>query len=175
MYKGNKFKNSVGSHFLKAIFFEEAVNVERPDCVYTLKQEDHAADNTVYPSLHRLYVEMEDTSEYDFAKKYLDGWSHWKKLIDCNWFKPYLADMREELDIKLRARAVNNLRDIALDPTNKNHYMANKMIFENGIAPKADNRGRPSKDKIKAEADKLFQSSDETAEDYNRIINFPTK
>jgi hypothetical protein len=173
MYKGNKFKSPVGSHYLKAIFFEEAVNVERPDVVYTLKVEDHTYDGVFYPSLHKLYVDFEDPSEYEFCKKYLDGWSHWKKLIECNWFKPYLAAMREELDIKLRARAMNSLRVIAEDPSNKNHYMANKVIFDNGIAPKADNRGRPSKAKIKEEADKMFKANDEVNEDYDRIVRFP--
>lgn len=175
MYKGNKFKSVVGSHLLKAIFFEEAINTDRPDCVYTLKVEDHEYEGVHYPSLHRLYVEMEDQSEYEFSKKYLDGWTHWKKLIECNWFKPYLDAMREELDVKIRARSMNALRRIAEDPDNKNHYMANKVIFDNGLAPKSDKRGRPSKEKIKAEADKLFQSSNEVNEDYDRIVSFPVK
>lgn len=172
MYKGNKFKNGVGAHLLKALFYEVSEQTDRPDVLYTLKQEDTADvqdEKRVYLSLHRLYVEFGDASEYEFAKKYFDGWTHWKKLIECNWFKPYLAEMREELDVKLKAEALVNLRSIASDGLNKNHYMANKFIIDNGLGVKKDARGRPSKEKIKAEADRMFQIKDEVNEDFERI------
>lgn len=170
MYRGNKFKNSVGAHLLQALFFEMCVDVSRPDTLYTLKTEDHDADNKTYVSIHRAYVDMEDTSEYNFALKYFDNWAHWKKLIECSWFKPHLEAMREELDTKLKARSLEKLKEIAADPLNKNHYMANKLIYENGLHLKKDNRGRPSKVKITEEANKLLQTSEEVNEDYERIF-----
>ena len=170
LYKGNKFKNAIGSHYLKALFFEEAVDVERPDVLYTLKLEDHEG----LPSLHRLYVELEDTSEYIFANKYFDNYAHWKKLCNCNWFKPFLDDMREELDLKLKARALEALKVIAGDPDNKNHYMANKLIHDHGLHLKKDNRGRPSKAKVAEEASKLLKTNEEVNEDYERIFGTPT-
>ena len=174
MYKGNKFKNSMGAHLLQALFFETTIDwSEKSDVLYTLKLEDHEVDGKVYPSIHKAYVSMADASEYEFANKYFDGYTHWKKLCNCNWFKPYLDEMREELEVKLKAEALNRIREIALDKSNKSHYMANKFITEHGLGVKKDNRGRPSKEKIRAEADKLFKSSDEVTEDYNRIISFP--
>ena len=171
MYNGNKFKNAMGAHILKGLFFEEAVNSDRPDTLYTLKEFDHdVPGEKVYLSIHKAYVDMEDTSEYEFAKRYFDGWTHWKRLCACNWFKPFLASMREELDVKLRARALNAMREVASDPSNKSHYQANKNIFDNGLAIAKDNRGRPSKEKIKEEADKLFHLSSEIEEDYDRIL-----
>lgn len=176
MYKGNKFKNSMGAHLLQALFFETTIDFQnKADVLYTLKLEDHDVTDVTtgeakrLPSLHRLYVELEDASEYEFAKKYFDGWSHWKKLCECNWFKPYLAEMREELDVKLKARALNTLRSVAEDKTNKSSYMANKFIIEQGLGVKKDNRGRPSKDKIRAEAEKLFVTKSEVDEDFERI------
>ena len=172
MYRGNKFKNAVGAHLLKALFYEVSEDGTRVDCLYSLKQEDSPdiQDNSrIYPSIHRLYVEMGDATEYEFAKKYFDNWAHWKKLIECTWFKPYLAEMREELDVKLKAVALNSLRSIASDESNKNHYMANKFIIENGLGVKKDARGRPSKEKIKEEANKLFLDKNDVDEDFNRI------
>ena len=172
MYKGNKFKNSVGAHLLQALFYEMAVGTDRNDVLYTLKLEDTYDVNDpskLYLSLHRLYVEMEDTSEYEFAKKYFDNWTHWKKLLECNWFKPYLAEMREELDVKLRARALNQIRDVAANTLDKNHFSANRLILDKGLAVKTDNRGRPSKEKIKAEADRMFQIKEEIDDDFSRI------
>lgn len=171
MYKGNKFKNSVGAHLLQALFFEVCVDVSRPDTLYTLKTEDHDADGKTYLSIHRAYVEMEDASEYQFALKYFDGWAHWKKLIECSWFKPYLEAMREELDMKLKARSLEKLKDIAADPLNKNHYMANKLIYENGLHIKTDKRGRPSKQKIIEEAQKIVKDTTEVEDDFERLLN----
>lgn len=168
MYKGNKFKNIMGTHLLQALFYEQAIDTDRPDVLYTLKLEDHEG----FPSLHRLYVELEDTSEYVFAKTYFDNWAHWKKLCACNWFKPYLEEMREELDLKLKQRALDRLKAIAEDPENKSHYLANKLIHEQGLSIKKDNRGRPSKTSVVEEANKLFKTSEEVNEDHNRIINF---
>lgn len=165
MYNGNKFKNIMGSHLLKALFFEEAVDTDRPDVLYTLKLDDHLG----YVSIHKAYVAMEDATEYEFALKYFDGWSHWKKLTACNWFKPFLDDMREELEVKLKARALNQIRKAAEDLDNKSSYVANKFIVDQGLHVKKDNRGRPSKEKIVQEANKLFQTKEEVDEDYERI------
>lgn len=165
-YKGNKFKNAVGAHYLQALFFETSIDFKnRESVLYTLKQEDHEG----YPSLHRLYIEMKDVSEYEFAKTYFDNWSHWKKLLECSWFKPYLEEMREELDVSLKAEAINKIRLTASNPNDKNYYNANRFIENKGLAIKKDNRGRPSKEKIRSEADKLFKAVGEVDEDYERI------
>lgn len=169
MYKGNKFKNTAGAHLLKALFFEEAVDTDRPDALYTLKLEDHdVPGEKVYLSIHRAYVQLQD--EFKLANQYFDGWSHWKKLCACNWFKPFLDDMREEVDVSVKAKALNSIRDVASNVEDKNSYNANKFLLENGIAIKKDMRGRPSKEKIKQEADKLFVLREEVDEDYERIF-----
>lgn len=166
MYKGNKYKNPAGAYLLKALFWEETNDFsDKTDVLYTLKQDDHEG----YPSIHRLYLEMEDAPEYDFAQKYFSNWTHWSRLTECNWFKPYLLEMRTELDVRLKARALQALRETAADKNNKNSYMANKFIIDQGLGLKKDSRGRPSKEKIRAEADKLFKTSDEVDEDFARI------
>ena len=39
--------------------------------VYTLKDDDYEYNGKVYPSLKKAYLELEDTTEYDFANQYL--------------------------------------------------------------------------------------------------------
>ena len=38
--------------------------------VYTLKDQDYEYNDKVYPSLKRLYLEMEDPTEYEFARMF---------------------------------------------------------------------------------------------------------
>ena len=44
--------------------------------LYTLKDNDHEYNDKALPSIKRLYLEMEDVTEYEFANKYFLGWSH---------------------------------------------------------------------------------------------------
>lgn len=44
--------------------------------VYTLKDEDYEYKGQMFPSLKRIYLEMADAGEYEFATTHLLGWSH---------------------------------------------------------------------------------------------------
>lgn len=159
-----KYKNSSGAHYLKALFYEIALEPNRDYVLYTLKLEDHQG----YPSLHRLYVETNDPTEYEFATKYFASWSHWKMVRECNWFKPHYDLMKEELEVKIRADALAHLRRTRNDP--KNAVQVNKYLLEKGWLEKEDKRGRPSKEAIKKEADKVFKESEFILDDYGRLV-----
>lgn len=120
----NKFKNKSGAKMLKKIFFEET-GEDKSTCVYTLKPADHKG----YPSLKRLYLEMEDTTEYEFGERYLFDYSHWKMLTQCTWFKPFVEEWREELRLKLEARYLGQLKEIAANG-GKEGLAANKILLE---------------------------------------------
>lgn len=160
-----KFKNSSGTHYLKALFYEIALEPNRDYVLYTLKQEDHNG----YPSIHRLFVEANDPTEYEFAKKYFASWSHWKMVRECSWFKANYEAMKEELEMKIKADALRHLRNARNDP--KNAVQVNKYLLAGGWADKTDTRGRPSKARIKEEADKLVKENDVVNEDFVRIIS----
>jgi len=159
-----QWKTSNGQHYLKALFYEEALEPGRDYVVYTLKLYDHEG----YPSIHRLYVETNDPTEYEFAKKYFDGWAHWKKIKQCTWFKPYYDAMKEELEVSIRSRALKKLRQH--ENSEKAGVQVNKYLLDGGWIEKDDKRGRPSKETIKREADKLFKDQEIIDEDYGRIL-----
>jgi hypothetical protein len=73
-----RLKDKMGRPMTQALFLE--IGYETDKAVYTLKDDDHTHNGVVYPSLKRLYLEMEDVVEYDFANTYLLGWSHWKRM-----------------------------------------------------------------------------------------------
>src|SRR3990167_11388569 len=119
----NRFKNASGARYTRGLFYETTEN--RESAIYTLKE----VDSYGLPSLKRLYIESEDVTEYDFATRYLDGYSHWKSLAETTWFAPIVADWREELKLKLKARYLKEIREIAKE-SGREKYIANKTLLE---------------------------------------------
>lgn len=164
--EGPRFKNSSGVYFTRQLFVE-LCDSERANCIYTLRPEDYEIDGKVYPSLRRLYLEEGDESEYRFAQKYFDGWTLWKRLTSASWFLEYLNPIREELQVKLMAEALEKIRAKA----RSGDYHANKYLFEKGLQS-LNPVGRPSKAKIKQEAEKLFQEKSVFNDDIQRLKEF---
>jgi hypothetical protein len=146
----NKYRNNTNSRYTKALFYEMTMS-DKSTVLYTLKDEDHKS----YPSLYRLYMDLDDLTEYEFANTYLDGWEHWQMLCDCEWFKPFVLRWREELELRTKAAALRAIKQEANEGT-KNSYSANKVLLEGGWKKEAgksvQSRGRPTKDEVNKEA-----------------------
>ena len=145
----------------KGLFYEQNYGEDRNEfAVFTLKDVDHEAHGKQYASLKRLYLELEDPTEYEFATTILGGWDHWKALCGCSWFEEHIEAWRSELQLKLQSRALKNLMFEA-ENNGKNAYDANKFLIAKGYLPKETKlpgkRGRPSKDEVKAEAQRQLE------------------
>ena len=155
------FKNTNNHYLLRALFLEESYT-DTSRVLYTLTNKDHERG---YKSLYRLYMELKDPYEYDFANKYFDGWDHWEALCNTAWFKPHIKKWRRQLEIRLRSEALSRIFEEALSDS-KNSYNANKFLVEKGWVDRAEGkRGRPTKEEIKNEL-----TVKEQQEDYDRII-----
>lgn len=160
------FRNSSGARYLKGLFYEET-GIDKNSVVYSLKDRDHQG----YPSLYRLYMETADLTEYTFALSYLDGWEHWEMLCDCEWFKPYVARWRKELELRLRAEALASIISTARASSNPNAYHANKYILEGSWKlPEQKKAGRPTKEAIQKEAHRIASTAKDTASDLERVL-----
>lgn len=158
----NKFKNSNGVYLLRELFYEFAQNKE--NVVYTLKREDHEG----YPSLHRLFLEIADVTEYRFATQCLDSWEHWEQLSACTWFQPYLEKMRRELEVSQRSTALSKIMEASKGGT-RDAFIAAKYIAEGWDKPKSG-KGRPSKDDIRKAANEIAEDKSRIEADYLRLI-----
>jgi hypothetical protein len=158
-------KNAAGSWYLKPIFYEMC-GADKSLCLYSLKTEDHKVGKITYPSLRRLYLEMDDESEYLFAEKYFGGWPHWKRLLSCSWFQDYISDIREELAVRNSAKNLLQIRKKA----EEGNLQANRYLLEQAWKPK-ESVGRPSKARIRAEADKLFHEASDVDLDLSRLLD----
>ncbi len=141
----SQFSNSQGVWITRSLFYEHKAFHPEIEPVYTLKTNDLTVNGKTYRSLHKLYVEAEDVTEYNFANEHLGGWSHWKDLIDTTFFEPYLIAMRDELNIKLKARAIQNVIAVSQDPSARGHLEANKFLIKEGLMEDRPTRGRPRK------------------------------
>lgn len=66
-----KMKDTQGRPLTQSLFLEPNYNVDY--AYYTMDDDDKNFKGKVYPSLKRLYLEMEDPTEYEFATTYLLG------------------------------------------------------------------------------------------------------
>lgn len=154
-------KTSVGVPLTQGLFLEIGY---KDYAVYTLKDEDHIIDGKTYPSLKRLYLEMEDVGEYEFANTYLLGWQHWLRLCANKAVAAHVQVWREELEIKLRSKA---LKEIIKKSKIETGINAAKFLAEKGWDKRK--AGRPTKEdveretRIQADINRMFE------EDLSRI------
>lgn len=112
---------------------------------------------------------MGDESEYLFAEKYFGGWPHWKRLIACTWFMDYLSSFREELAAKQAGESLNRIKQAAKG----GRLDLDKYLLEKGwIDKKAV--GRPTKERIKSEAQKIALDHQDISDDFSRILDKTT-
>ena len=86
----------------------------------------------------KKFVELEDMTGYKFSQEHLGGYAHWKAL-EASTFAPHIEDWREELEVKLRCKALENIAAEA----SEGHYQANKFLADRGWDTRG--AGRPSK------------------------------
>lgn len=163
----SKYKSSTGSYLLRELFYETTLS-NKSNVLYSLKDEDHEG----YPSLRRLYVEMGDLTEYNFANAFFYNIDHWLRLTECSWFKPYLNAWRKELELKVRSDALRAVMDEAKNEGSRNSYAANRFLLEKGWVGEDGNtnkRGRPSKDEIKAHVVEQAEREKQIQKHWERI------
>lgn len=132
--------------------------------VFTLKDDDYEYKGKLYLSLKKLYLEMEDVGEYEFATTYLLGWQHWQRICSNKAVLAHIEVWREELELKLRSRAI---KQIIKKSTFETGINASKFLAEKGWEKRK--AGRPTKEdveretRIQADINRMFE------EDLSRI------
>lgn len=159
-YFGSKFKGISGAYLTKQLFWETSEDKSR--VLYSLRD----YDNHGYPSLRRLYVDMGDETEYQFAETYFGGWNHWKRLLSAPWFLDFISQYREELAAKNAAERLIAIRKKAQE----GDFHANKYLLEGQWkGEKKNSVGRPTKERIREEAELLRKTDKTIDDDYHRL------
>lgn len=161
----SKFKDPSGKLLTQSLFLENGYNTEY--AMYTLSDVDKEYQGKTYPSLRRLYLEMMDPTEYEFANKYLWGWNHWQRIAANSLMTEAIEDWREELEVKLRSMAVKSIVISALGS-----YNAAKWVADGSWKQK---RGRPSKAELAKEKRMRERAAQAADDDSDRIVDFITR
>jgi hypothetical protein len=132
--------------------------------VYTLKERDYTYEGKLYPSLKALYLEMEDVTEYEFATQHLLGWKHWQRLCANKQIGEYIAEWREELECKMRAKAAKQMMVLA----EQGSYQASKWLADRGWDTRG--AGRPTKVEKTAQRALLERAEGEYSADILRLL-----
>ena len=163
----NPFRHPANNvRFLLGLFYEKVAS-DKSTVLYTLKDNDHEG----FPSFYRLYMEIDDPTEWNVAQELVDGWEHWEILCESSWFKPYIERWRKELDLRMKSKALHKIR-LEAKTNNKEALAANRYLLERGWEPKESNknkRGRPTKEEIKQAANTLASEERSLLEDMNRL------
>src|SRR3546814_5329961 len=83
-------------------------------------------------------------TEYEFANKHLANWNHWKRLLANVIIRRYIDEWREELELKMKAKAVREMQ--ALVNSENGNFQAAKYLADKGWDKRA--AGRPSKAEV---------------------------
>lgn len=136
-------KTPMGVPLTQGLFLE----IGYPDsAIFTLKDDDYEYKGCLYLSLKKLYLEMEDVGEYEFATTHLLGWSHWQRLCGNKQLLEHIEVWRYELELKLRSKAI---KEIMLKASTEKGINAAKWIAERGWDKRQ--AGRPSKAEVERE------------------------
>lgn len=147
--------------------------------IFTLKTYDHEIpmESIFYRhggvnslrSLYQIYLQAADPTEYKFAVDTFGNYEHWKALIDCEFFKEYLNEMRETLALKLDSQTVEVAKKIVERKDHPQSLQAAKWLnslVKQKVAPK---RGRPSKDEVQGELLRQVNAQKDFLEDQKRL------
>lgn len=156
-----KMLDGGGKPLTQSLFLEVGYSEQS---IYTLKDEDHMYEGKLYPSLKRLYLEMEDLTEYEFANTYLLGWRHWKRLCENKLLRKSIDEWREELELKVRARGIRE----AVKAAEAGGFQAAKWLADRGWSQRV--AGRPSKEEVEREKKFQARASEEFTADVVRLF-----
>lgn len=158
----DKMIGSNGAAITQSLFLE--IGYKTNFAMFTLKDYDIEYKGNKYISLKKLFLAMEDVTEYEFANEYLLGWTHWQRIAENAQVKPYVDKWREELEIKIRAQAI---RDIISMTAEGGSFQAAKWLADKGWDKKA--AGRPKKEDKLKEAAQMQRIASEFEEDFARL------
>lgn len=151
----------MGKFRTQSLFLEMGYGDE---AIFTFKDFDYEHGGKEYLSLKKMYLEMEDPTEYSFANHCLLGWRHWQRLCENKIIRKHIDEWREELEVKLRSKAVMD----AINLAGTGHFQAAKWVADRGWATRG--AGRPTKAEIEHEKKVQSRIEEEYSGDVVRMF-----
>jgi len=163
------FRSENNKYFTKQLFYETwqnlAIDSRQIEPVFTLYQDREGLIN-----FGKKYVELADPTGVKITDQLLNGdYTHWTVMNNCKWFIAAKELWDKELDARLKAEAMDNLKEIMKEGMPAQRLAASKYIANQEYRKTQSNRGRPSKQEVEKETKKMAEEERTILEDYNRI------
>lgn len=94
---------------------------ELSDTLFTMHPQDmmHQGTGNYIFSLHKIYMECSDPTEYAVAQKLFRSFKMWQNFIANTTVAPFVEELRDELKLKLQSEAMSVLRETMLTEGSK--------------------------------------------------------
>lgn len=140
--------------------------------LWTLKEEDFtnrnlSTDKVELPSLKKLYMEIADPTEYEFAMQAFGTWKQWDKIKKSKALHVWIEDWAEELELKLRSEGIRGV--VREADSGKNPLAAAKFLANADWNKTSNGRGRPTKLEIEKQTKIAARLNAEFEDDAERI------
>ncbi len=130
------------------------------NAIFTKDEMDKKIGDATFLSFKRLFVECEDPTGYDFAKKWLMGWQHYKAMQANKKISRLIEEALEEIEIKIRSEAIATAQGLSAE----GNAAMTKFLAEKGW--EKGKVGRPNKDTTQRDS----RISERLTEDYKADI-----
>jgi len=133
MFPEGTFKGDTSKIRSVSLFYE--LCYDRPEhAVFTLKEDDHQADNgKTYISLHKLYVNLvpNDPTEYEFALTVFGSWDVWLTIKKSPKIRGEYDKWRREAEVKIKSIAIRHVAE-EMKSGGRSSFGAAKLLLEKG-------------------------------------------
>ena len=158
----NLLKDSRKRYRTLSLFREFYLSEVEP--LWSLQDED--PQNTL-PSLKKLYMNIGDPTEYEFALQAFGSWKHWLKIKNSKAITAFIEDWPIELEVKLRSEGIKGV--IKEAESGKAKFNAAKFLANADWKSTTSKRGRPSKEEVERERKIAAKLDSEFSQDAERI------
>lgn len=164
MFKPEQLRGKTGDYRTQSLFVESSHKPEQ--VILSLSEYDKKVKGKKVPSLRKIYMEIADPTEYEFAMHVFGSWRIWERITGNKLLMKHIQGWRDELEVKLRSQAVRALVDTATAEGAKGTTAA-KYIAEKGwVKRKA---GAPSNEEKERELKIQIDMDDELKDIADRI------
>ena len=163
------YRSSTGTWLTRSLFYRVPADpVVRDDAIFHLYKTETPGKINALES----FVALGDPTGYEWAMKYLGNYQHFEQMMkQCPWFRDWFNTACSELHAKMRAQALRNVADIAINGTSDAQRLAASKYMAERPYEKVEKakRGRPSKAEKAGHLKELEDLDKETKADFERI------
>lgn len=165
------FKDGIGSWLTKGLFVENytASQWKELKCrpYFTLKDKDAVNERGYkFLSLRKIYMEMADQSEYNFAMTVFGSFELWNTIAKSTWMKKHVEVWREDLQAKLKSEAFAVVKDIAVNGPPATALSAAKFLLTQEWKEEGVVRRKLTREEVKEKQNQLTKE-----DDYSKLLS----